>query len=137
MSTATNANTISTMNIDSRIDAYAWSSVSEHLDAHGWAMVTKLLTASECEAVAGLYAYRLNFVNPRTDDAAVRANVVGIARLAWELEGEEPEKPRADRADHQCAHRHRGAGDCGASERDRQSNRQRGCRDQHWCQEQE
>jgi multidrug efflux system membrane fusion protein len=29
--------------------------------------------------VASLYAYRLNFVNPRTDDAAVRANVVGIA----------------------------------------------------------
>jgi membrane fusion protein, multidrug efflux system len=26
-----------------------------------------------------IYAYRLNFVNPRTDDAAVRANVVGIA----------------------------------------------------------
>ena len=29
--------------------------------------------------VAGAWAYRLNFVNPRTDDAAVRANVVGIA----------------------------------------------------------
>jgi membrane fusion protein, multidrug efflux system len=29
--------------------------------------------------VLGVYAYRLNFVNPRTDDAAVRANVVGIA----------------------------------------------------------
>jgi len=29
--------------------------------------------------VAGLYAYRLSFVKPRTDDAAVRANVVGIA----------------------------------------------------------
>ena len=29
--------------------------------------------------VAGVYAYRLSFVNPRTDDAAVRANVVGIA----------------------------------------------------------
>ena len=29
--------------------------------------------------VASVYAYRLNFVNPRTDDAAVRANVVGIA----------------------------------------------------------
>jgi membrane fusion protein, multidrug efflux system len=29
--------------------------------------------------VAGVYAYRLNYVNPRTDDAAVRANVVGIA----------------------------------------------------------
>ena len=29
--------------------------------------------------LAGLYAYRLTFVHPRTDDAAVRANVVGIA----------------------------------------------------------
>jgi membrane fusion protein, multidrug efflux system len=29
--------------------------------------------------VASVYAYRLNFVNPRTDDAAVRANVIGIA----------------------------------------------------------
>ena len=28
---------------------------------------------------AGLYAYRLQFVQPRTDDAAVRANVIGIA----------------------------------------------------------
>ena len=30
-------------------------------------------------AFAGLYAYRLQFVQPRTDDAAVRANVIGIA----------------------------------------------------------
>jgi membrane fusion protein, multidrug efflux system len=29
--------------------------------------------------VAAAWAYRLNFANPRTDDAAVRANVVGIA----------------------------------------------------------
>jgi multidrug efflux system membrane fusion protein len=29
--------------------------------------------------VASIYVYRLNFVNPRTDDAAVRANIVGIA----------------------------------------------------------
>src|SRR5258705_647370 len=29
--------------------------------------------------LAGLYAYRLTFVRPRTDDAAVRANIVGIA----------------------------------------------------------
>ena len=28
---------------------------------------------------ASIYAFRRNFVNPRTDDAAVRANVVGIA----------------------------------------------------------
>ena len=26
-----------------------------------------------------IYAYRLNFVKPRTDDAAVRVNIVGIA----------------------------------------------------------
>src|SRR4029077_12568797 len=29
--------------------------------------------------VASVYAFRLNFVRPRTDDAAVRANIVGIA----------------------------------------------------------
>ena len=29
--------------------------------------------------LTGLYAYRLSFVEPRTDYAAVRANVVGIA----------------------------------------------------------
>jgi hypothetical protein len=46
MSTATNANMVSAMSIDSRVDAYPWSSVSEHLDAHGWAMVKKLLTTS-------------------------------------------------------------------------------------------
>jgi uncharacterized protein len=43
------------MDIDSRVDAYARSTISEHLDTHGWAMVSKLLTASECGAVAGLY----------------------------------------------------------------------------------
>jgi hypothetical protein len=66
MSTATNANTVSAMNIDSRVNAYPWSSVSEHLDAYGWAMVTKLLTTSECEAVAGLYA----------DDRHFRSHIV-------------------------------------------------------------
>ena len=54
--TATRADTVSAIDIDSRVDAYAWSSISEHLDAHGWAIVEKLLTAGECEAVAGLYA---------------------------------------------------------------------------------
>src|SRR5262245_66025564 len=29
--------------------------------------------------VTSVYVYRLSFTNPRTDDAAVRANVVGIA----------------------------------------------------------
>ena len=66
MSTATNANMVSAMSIDSRVDAYPWSSVSEHLDAHGWAMVKRLLTTSECEAVAGLYA----------DDRHFRSHIV-------------------------------------------------------------
>ena len=56
MSTATTVNTVSAMDIESRVDAYEWSSISEHLDARGWAMAKNLLTASECEAVAGLYA---------------------------------------------------------------------------------
>ena len=71
MSTATKAHTVSAMDIDSRVDAYSWSSISEHLDAHGWAMFEKLLTASECETIAGLYA----------DDGRFRSHVVaGDAR---------------------------------------------------------
>jgi hypothetical protein len=66
MNTTTNANTVSAMSIDSRLDAYSWSSISEHLDAHGWAMVKNLLTTSECQAVAGLYA----------DDHRFRSHIV-------------------------------------------------------------
>src|SRR5438046_10052414 len=32
-----------------------WTGLSTHLDDHGWAMVEKLLTADECETIAGLY----------------------------------------------------------------------------------
>jgi hypothetical protein len=56
VSTATNADRIGAIDIDSRIDAYPWPTVSKHLDAHGWAIIKRLLTASECEAIAGLYA---------------------------------------------------------------------------------
>src|SRR3954451_16298073 len=66
MSTATDASPVSAMNIGSRVDACAWSSLSEHLDAHGWAMVKKLLTTSECDAVARLYA----------DDRHFRSHIV-------------------------------------------------------------
>ena len=66
MSTAINADTVSALNIDSRVDAYPWPGISEHLDAHGWAIVEKLLTASECEAIAGLYA----------DDRRFRSHIV-------------------------------------------------------------
>ena len=66
MNTATGVHTISAMDIDSRVDAYTWSGTSEHLDAYGWAMFKKLLTASECEALAGLYA----------DDRHFRSHIV-------------------------------------------------------------
>jgi uncharacterized protein len=55
VSPSTDSKTSSATNIDSRVDGYPWSKVSEHLDEHGWALVKNLLTCSECEAVAGLY----------------------------------------------------------------------------------
>ena len=66
MSPATNAKTSSATNIDSRVDGYRWSKVSEHLDAHGWALVKNLLTSNECAAVAELYA----------DDRHFRSHIV-------------------------------------------------------------
>ena len=42
--------------IAARVNAYNWPGISEHLDAHGWAVLETLMTASECEAVANLYA---------------------------------------------------------------------------------
>ena len=66
MSPATNAKTSRSTNIDSGVDDYPWSKVSEHLDEHGWALVKNLLTSSECEAVAGLYA----------DDRHFRSHIV-------------------------------------------------------------
>jgi uncharacterized protein len=56
MSIAAKAHVVSAMDSDTRVKGYNWSSISEHLDAHGWAMLKKLLTASECKAIAGLYA---------------------------------------------------------------------------------
>jgi hypothetical protein len=66
MRTATQSSTVSAVDIDSRVDACAWPSISEHLDAHGWAMVKTLLTASECEIVAGFYP----------DDRQFRSHIV-------------------------------------------------------------
>ena len=66
MSPATNPKTSSATNIDSGVDGYPWSKVSEHLDEHGWALVKNLLTSSECEAVAGLDA----------DDRHFRSHIV-------------------------------------------------------------
>ncbi len=54
------------MDINSRVDAYTWSSISDHLNAYGWALLEKLLTAGECEAVARLYA----------DDRLFRSHII-------------------------------------------------------------
>jgi uncharacterized protein len=64
MSMATEA--ISGVDIDTRLEAVDWASVSRHLDDYGWTMVKKLLTADECDTVAGLYA----------DDRHFRSHVV-------------------------------------------------------------
>jgi hypothetical protein len=55
-----------TADISSRVDACNWSSIEEHLDANGWAIMGKLLSASECGALAGLYA----------DDRHFRSHIV-------------------------------------------------------------
>jgi hypothetical protein len=54
------------MDINSRVDAYTWSSISDHLNTYGWALLEKLLTAGECEAVARLYA----------DDQLFRSHII-------------------------------------------------------------
>jgi len=41
--------------LESRVDTIDWARVSTDLDAQGWAILPELLTAAECEAVAGLY----------------------------------------------------------------------------------
>jgi hypothetical protein len=49
----------STGDITPRIDAIAWTAVSDHLDGNGWAVLSNLLSSDECRSIAGLY---------RTDD---------------------------------------------------------------------
>jgi uncharacterized protein len=55
-----------TADISSRVDACNWSSIEDHLDANGWAIMGKLLSASECGALAALYA----------DDRHFRSHIV-------------------------------------------------------------
>ena len=45
----------STADIDSRIQASDWAAAYEHLDAHGWALLPKLLSAADCDSLAGFY----------------------------------------------------------------------------------
>lgn len=56
MNAATETRPMNAVSVDTRVDGYDWTRISEHLDAHGWALLSKLLTAEESAAIAGLYA---------------------------------------------------------------------------------
>ena len=66
MITERETRTIAAVDIDTRVGAYDWTSISEHLDAHGWALFPQLLTARETAAIAGLY----------DDDSMFRSHVI-------------------------------------------------------------
>ena len=66
MNTTLTARQVSSVDINARVDAVDWASVSTHLDGCGWAMLKTLLTADECESIAGLYE----------DDRRFRSRVV-------------------------------------------------------------
>jgi len=61
VNTTLTARPVSSVDINTRVEAVDWASVSTHLDGYGWAMLKTLLTAEECEAIAGLYEDDLRF----------------------------------------------------------------------------
>jgi uncharacterized protein len=66
MRTTLTTRPVSSGDIATRVEAVDWASASTHLDDYGWAMLRKLLTADECETMAGLYG----------DDRRFRSHVV-------------------------------------------------------------
>ena len=66
MSTTLTARPVSSVDINTRVEAVDWATASTHLDSYGWAMLKTLLTADECESIAGLYE----------DDRRFRSHVV-------------------------------------------------------------
>ena len=66
MNTTLTAKPVSSIDINTRVEAVDWASASTHLDGYGWAMLKTLLTADECESIAALYE----------DDRRFRSRVV-------------------------------------------------------------
>jgi len=66
VNTTLTARPVSSVDINTRVEAVDWASVSTHLDGYGWAMLKTLLTADECESIAALYE----------DDRRFRSRVV-------------------------------------------------------------
>ena len=79
MSTTLTARPVSSVDIDTRLEAVDWASVSTHLDGYGWAMLRRLLTADECETIAGLYDDdgRLPQQEPECTEGALEARSIG------------------------------------------------------------
>jgi hypothetical protein len=61
MSTAMKSTARQPNEASSRTHAIDWSAVSADLDAQGWAVMPKLLSANECDAVAGRYDQGADF----------------------------------------------------------------------------
>ena len=55
MNATLTARPVSSVDIDPRVEAVDWASISMNLDGYGWAVLGKLLTADECKAIAALY----------------------------------------------------------------------------------
>jgi uncharacterized protein len=66
MNTTLTARPVSSLDIDTRVEAVDWASASTHLDSYGWTMLKTLLTTDECETIANLYE----------DDRRFRSHVV-------------------------------------------------------------
>src|SRR5215470_17227825 len=66
MNTTLTAKPVSSIDINTRVEAVDWASASTHLDGYGWAMLKTLMTADECESIAALYE----------DDRRFRSRVV-------------------------------------------------------------
>lgn len=58
--------TTSDTQLDERLDANDWPSITAHLDAQGWAIVNNVLDGDQCRAIAALY----------DDDSRFRSQVV-------------------------------------------------------------
>ena len=49
------------MSFETSLEAFDWPGLLEHLDTYGWALFENLLTAAECETIAGLYDEERHF----------------------------------------------------------------------------
>jgi len=66
VNTTLTARPVTSVDINTRVEAIDWASASTHLDGYGWTMLKTLLTADECESIARLYE----------DDRRFRSRVV-------------------------------------------------------------